>query len=100
MRAGDVFEVSLKHGGQKWKAKGRTGANKAQNWDKTAVVFKAVPDALLLIKASEVGLLGHTKTLAEQSCDPCQLLSPEPQTLSMDLNLHGTLKLNLSIHWM
>lgn len=39
---GDVFEVTLKHGRQKWRSKGRVGRDGAQTWDNSRAVFKAL----------------------------------------------------------
>ena len=46
---GDVFEVSLKHGHQKWRTKGRQGTA-AQTWEQPNHVFKALVGDVTNIK--------------------------------------------------
>ena len=46
---GDVFEVTIRHGPQKWKTKGRIKAS-GQQWDTENSVFKALVGDVFLIK--------------------------------------------------
>ena len=50
---GDVFQVTVGYGHQKWKSKGRIGVNR-QTWDSDYMVFKALLADVFAIK---VGLL-------------------------------------------
>ena len=46
---GDVFEVAVRHGTQKWKTKGRM-ASSAQNWENDTIVFKSLLGDILSVK--------------------------------------------------
>lgn len=47
---GDVFEIVVKHGHQKWKSKGRIEKNGTQKWDHPDFKFKAVIGDVFNIK--------------------------------------------------
>ncbi len=47
---GDVFEVSIRHGPQKWKTKGRIEKNNTQKWDQPEFIFKALVGEVLALK--------------------------------------------------
>lgn len=47
---GDVFEVNLKCGTQKWKSKGRVGLDRNQVWDADLVIFRCLLEDMLEIK--------------------------------------------------
>ncbi len=96
---GDTFEVCIKHGHQKWKTKGKTVADRTQKWDSERSQLKVLLHEAMEIKVSEVKIFGKTSALADQSCDPIQLFSPDPQLMTMNLNFNGSLKLNLVAHW-
>ena len=49
---GDVFEVVIKHGTQKWKSKGRIEKSSAQKWDNPEFTFKCLVGETLSIKVS------------------------------------------------
>lgn len=48
--AGDVFEVVIKHGTQRWKSRGKTQPDKTQRWDQPAVAFDCLGDAPVIVK--------------------------------------------------
>lgn len=50
--AGDIFEVVLKHGSQKWKSRGRVMKNGEQLWENKFMLFKALFSEALCIKVS------------------------------------------------
>lgn len=52
---GDVFEVTLKHGTQKWKSRGRVCKDNSQTWDNQRTVIK--------------GLIGEMVSSWEESSD-------------------------------
>ena len=61
---GDVFEITLKYGDQqKWKTRGKILKDGKQQWENQQVVFKALLDEVLSIKAVEVRGLGKNLTL-------------------------------------
>ena len=47
---GDVFEVTVRHGTQKWKTKGRIEKTGNQKWDTPEFTFKAVVGDIFTIK--------------------------------------------------
>ena len=49
---GDVFEVTVRHGTQKWKTKGRIEKTGNQKWDVPEFNFKAVVGDIINIKVS------------------------------------------------
>lgn len=52
MCPGDVFEISIRHGSQKWKAKGRVEKTGAQKWDNAEFTFKALVGDIMNIKVN------------------------------------------------
>jgi hypothetical protein len=50
---GDVFEVTIKHGTQKWRTKGKIGRNQTQHWDNSINTLKAVVGDILNIKVRQ-----------------------------------------------
>lgn len=96
---GDVFEVTLKHGAQKWKSRGRICKDNTQTWDNQRTVIKGLIGEMLLIKAVEVRLLGKTVGIGNKVCETKDLFSPHPQLMTVNLNPSGSLKLNIVITW-
>ncbi|XP_050722847.1 rho family-interacting cell polarization regulator 2-like isoform X5 [Eriocheir sinensis] len=96
---GDVFEVTLKHGTQKWKSRGRVCKDNTQTWDNQRTVIKGLIGEMLLIKAVEVRVLGKTVVIGNKVCETKDLFSPHPQLMTVNLNPSGSLKLNIVITW-
>ncbi|XP_076050290.1 rho family-interacting cell polarization regulator 2-like isoform X2 [Oratosquilla oratoria] len=96
---GDVFEVSLKHGTQKWKSRGRVCKDNSQTWDSQRTVMKALIGEMLVVKAVEVRVLGKTVQIGSKVCETKDLFSPYPQLMTVNLNPSGSLKLNVVVTW-
>lgn len=55
---GDVFEITLRHGSQKWRTRGKIGRDGSQSWETPKFVLRPVLDELLFIRAIEIRTLG------------------------------------------
>ncbi|XP_076338823.1 rho family-interacting cell polarization regulator 2-like isoform X3 [Tachypleus tridentatus] len=97
--AGDVFEVTMKNGHQKWKTRGKILKGENQAWDNKKVIFKAQIGEVLYIKAVEVKGLGKNIVLGQKYCDTKELFSAHPQLMTVNLNPSGSLKLNVVVTW-
>ncbi|XP_055998054.1 rho family-interacting cell polarization regulator 2-like isoform X2 [Ostrea edulis] len=95
---GDVFEIVLKHGTQKWKSKGRIEKNGSQRWDNHEYKFKAVIGDVFNIKGIELRLL-KSVTLGQKKCETKDLFSANPQLMTVSINTNGSLKLSVVIIW-
>jgi hypothetical protein len=98
LAAGDVFEVGIRYGGQKWKTRGRIGVNQ-QTWDTDYYVFKALVADVFAIKAVEIRTLGRGVLLGQKNCETKDLMSSHPQMMTVNINTNGSLKLSLIITW-
>ncbi|XP_067121449.1 rho family-interacting cell polarization regulator 2-like isoform X2 [Centruroides vittatus] len=97
--AGDVFTITIKHGEQKWKTRGKIQKHGKQSWDNHQVMFKALLGDVLYIKAVEVRTLGKSILLGNKYCETKDLFSAHPQLMTINLNPSGSLKLNLIVTW-
>ncbi|XP_061177903.1 rho family-interacting cell polarization regulator 1-like isoform X2 [Saccostrea echinata] len=95
---GDVFEIVIKHGTQKWKSKGRIEKNGTQKWDNPDFKFKAVIGDVFNIKGIELRLL-KSVTLGQKKCETKDLFSANPQLMTVSINTNGSLKLSVIIIW-
>ena len=89
----------MRHGNQKWKARGRIGRDGSQSWDRPKACFHGCLAENLVIAAKEVRRLGKQVLLGSQKCDILSLFSPGPLALSVNLNTSGSLKLSLLVLW-
>uniref|UniRef100_A0A915DX97 FAM65 N-terminal domain-containing protein n=1 Tax=Ditylenchus dipsaci TaxID=166011 RepID=A0A915DX97_9BILA len=97
--SGDVFEITIKHGNQRWKSRGKTQPDKTQKWEQTTVVLDCLGDSPVLIKVVEVKFF-KSRCLNERSFDPVKFFSHQPQLVTMNLNSIGSLKLQLIVTWL
>lgn len=96
---GDVFEITLRHGSQKWRTKGKIGRDGSQTWDSAKFTFKVMIDELLFIRAIEVRSLGKQLLLGNKYCETLDLFCAQPQMMTVNLNASGSVKLNLVVTW-
>ncbi|XP_052800054.1 rho family-interacting cell polarization regulator 2-like isoform X3 [Mya arenaria] len=95
---GDVFEVTVRHGTQKWKTKGRIEKTGNQKWDTPEFNFKAVVGDIFNIKGLEVRAF-KSVLLGQKSCETKDLFSANPQLMTVSINVNGSLKLSIVITW-
>ncbi|XP_076450883.1 rho family-interacting cell polarization regulator 2-like isoform X2 [Babylonia areolata] len=95
---GDVFEVTIRHGPQKWKTKGRIEKNSTQRWDVPEFTFKCLVGEILIIKALEVRSF-KSVLLGQKNCEVKDLFSANPQLMTISINFNGSLKLSIVITW-
>ncbi|KAI6206680.1 hypothetical protein M3Y94_00939900 [Aphelenchoides besseyi] len=99
LTSGDQFEVSIKHGTQKWKTRGKTQPDRTQRWESTSQTFTCYPDHLFVVKVSEVRMI-KSKVLSERHFDPTKFFAPQPLLVTMNLNSIGSLKLKFVVSWL
>ncbi|KAL5006333.1 hypothetical protein ScPMuIL_015139 [Solemya velum] len=98
MCPGDVFEISIRHGSQKWKAKGRVEKTGAQKWDNAEFTFKALVGDIMNIKGVELRSF-KTVLLGQKNCDTKDLYTANPQLMTVNINANGSLKLSIVVTW-
>lgn len=99
---GDEYELVIRYGQQKWKTRGRIlKQNKnEQTWTRTHFHLKAKLADLLLMKISEVKLLGVSlKTIGTKCFEVNNFYSIEPQRMIINANQSGTIKLMFIVTW-
>ncbi|XP_034143486.1 rho family-interacting cell polarization regulator 1-like isoform X2 [Esox lucius] len=97
--AGDQYEVLMRYGRQRWRMKGRVEVSSKQVWDSEDNVFLPLITELLSIKVTELKSLANHVVVGSVSCETLDLFSPLPQTVAVDINDLGTVKLNLEVTW-
>ncbi|XP_035710135.1 rho family-interacting cell polarization regulator 1 isoform X4 [Folsomia candida] len=96
---GDVYEIVVKHGVQKWKTRTKVNKDGGQEWDYPEAKIIPILGQDLFIKAAEVKTLGKQVLLGNKFCEICHLFSAHPQLMTVNLNPSGSLKLNLMVEW-
>lgn len=99
---GDEYELLIRYGQQKWKSRGKILKHNKneQTWTKQGFQLKAKLADLLLIKLSEVKLLGVSlKTIGTKCFEVNNFYSIEPQRMIVNANQSGTIKLMFLVHW-
>ncbi|KAK1874945.1 Rho family-interacting cell polarization regulator 1, partial [Dissostichus eleginoides] len=96
--AGDQYEVSL-YGRQRWKLRGRIELNGRQVWDSEDMVFLPLVSDFLSVKVTELKSLANHVVVGSVSCETKDLFAALPQTVAVDINDLGTIKLSLEVTW-
>ncbi|XP_075966189.1 rho family-interacting cell polarization regulator 1-like [Anarhichas minor] len=97
--AGDQYEVLMRYGRQRWRLRGRVEVCNRQIWDSEEYIFLPLVTELLSIKVTELKGLANHVVVGSVSCEMLDLFCPLPQTLAVDINDLGTVKLNLEVTW-
>lgn len=97
--AGDQYEVLMRYGRQRWRLRGRVEVSNKQIWDSEEYIFMPLITELLSIKVTELKSLANHVVVGSVSCEMLDLFCPLPQTLAVDINDLGTVKLNLEVTW-
>ncbi|XP_030580893.1 rho family-interacting cell polarization regulator 1-like isoform X1 [Archocentrus centrarchus] len=97
--AGDQYEVLMRYGRQRWRLRGRVEVSNKQIWDSEEYIFLPLITELLSIKVTELKSLANHVVVGSVSCEMLDLFCPLPQTLAVDINDLGTVKLNLEVTW-
>ncbi|KAA0714938.1 Rho family-interacting cell polarization regulator 1 [Triplophysa tibetana] len=97
--AGDQYEIFMKYGRQRWKLRGRIEINGKQVWDSEEMVFLPLITEFLSIKVTELKSLANHVVVGSVSCETKDLFAAMPQTVAVDINDLGTIKLSLEVSW-
>ncbi|KAI8477744.1 negative regulation of establishment of T cell polarity, partial [Branchiostoma belcheri] len=96
---GDVYDLLVRYGPQKWRLRGRVERDLTQVWDNQEVVFQPLIADMLNFKVSEVKTLGRSVVIGNMTCETKGFYNPVPQVLTINVNDPGTLKLQLIVKW-
>ncbi|XP_042157447.1 rho family-interacting cell polarization regulator 1 isoform X4 [Oncorhynchus tshawytscha] len=97
--AGDTYEILMKYGRQRWKLRGRIEINCKQVWDSEDMVFLPLITEFLSIKVTELKSMANHVVVGNVSCETKDLFAALPQTVAVDINDLGTIKLSLEVTW-
>ncbi|XP_068459573.1 rho family-interacting cell polarization regulator 1 isoform X2 [Clinocottus analis] len=97
--AGDQYEIFMKYGRQRWKLRGRIEINGKQVWDSEEMVFVPLVSEFLSVKVTELKSLANHVVVGSVSCETKDLFAALPQTVAVDINDLGTIKLSLEVTW-
>ncbi|XP_070400225.1 rho family-interacting cell polarization regulator 1 isoform X1 [Nothobranchius furzeri] len=97
--AGDQYEIFMKYGRQRWKLRGKIEINTKQVWDNEEMVFLPLINEFLTVKVTELKSLANHVVVGNVSCETIDLFAPLPQTVAVDINDLGTIKLSLEVSW-
>ncbi|XP_059191129.1 rho family-interacting cell polarization regulator 1 [Centropristis striata] len=97
--AGDQYEIFMKYGRQRWKLRGRMEINAKQVWDSEEMVFVPLVSEFLSVKVTELKSLANHVVVGSVSCETKDLFAALPQTVAVDINDLGTIKLSLEVTW-
>uniref|UniRef100_A0AAQ5YKY4 FAM65 N-terminal domain-containing protein n=1 Tax=Amphiprion ocellaris TaxID=80972 RepID=A0AAQ5YKY4_AMPOC len=91
--------IFMKYGRQRWKLRGRMELNAKQVWDSEEMVFLPLINDFLSVKVTEVKSLANHVVVGSVSCETKDLFAALPQTVAVDINDLGTIKLSLEVTW-
>ncbi|KAM4619057.1 rho family-interacting cell polarization regulator 1 [Polymixia lowei] len=97
--AGDQYEIFMKYGRQRWRLRGRIELNAKQVWDSEDMVFLPLITEFLSIKVTELKSLANHVVVGTVSCETKDLFTALTQTVAVDINDLGTIKLSLEVTW-
>ncbi|CAL8263721.1 unnamed protein product [Merluccius merluccius] len=97
--AGDQYEILMRYGRQRWKLRGRIEINGKQEWDSEEMVFLPLITEFLSVKVTELKSLANHVVVGTVSCETKDLFAALPQTVAVDINDLGTIKLSLEVTW-
>ncbi|XP_045892469.1 rho family-interacting cell polarization regulator 1 isoform X1 [Micropterus dolomieu] len=97
--AGDQYEIFMKYGRQRWKLRGRIEINAKQVWDSEDMVFLPLISEFLSVKVTELKSLANHIVVGSVSCETKDLFAALPQSVAVDINDLGTIKLSLEVTW-
>ncbi|XP_073327682.1 rho family-interacting cell polarization regulator 1 [Pagrus major] len=97
--AGDQYEIFMRYGRQRWKLRGRIEINAKQVWDSEDMVFVPLISEFLSVKVTELKSLANHVVVGSVSCETKDLFAALPQTVAVDINDLGTIKLSLEVTW-
>ncbi|XP_028286967.1 rho family-interacting cell polarization regulator 1 isoform X2 [Parambassis ranga] len=97
--AGDQYEIFMKYGRQRWKLRGRIEINAKQVWDSEEMVFLPLINDFLSVKVTELKSLANHVVVGSVSCETKDLFGALPQSVAVDINDLGTIKLSLEVTW-
>uniref|UniRef100_A0A914MKT6 FAM65 N-terminal domain-containing protein n=1 Tax=Meloidogyne incognita TaxID=6306 RepID=A0A914MKT6_MELIC len=98
---GDVFEVCIRHGHQRWRTRGKTQPDRSQRWDLQPPIasIQVLWNVPVQVRVLEIGFL-RARCLSERQFDPAKFAAAQPQLVTMNLNSSGSLKLRLVVTWL
>uniref|UniRef100_A0A667ZIV2 RHO family interacting cell polarization regulator 1 n=1 Tax=Myripristis murdjan TaxID=586833 RepID=A0A667ZIV2_9TELE len=91
--------IFMKYGRQRWRLRGRIEINAKQVWDSEEMVFLPLITEFLSIKVTELKSLANHVVVGSVSCETKDLFTALPQTVAVDINDLGTIKLSLEVTW-
>lgn len=97
--AGDQYEIFMRYGRQRWRLRGRIEINGKQMWDSEEMVFLPLISDFLSVKVTELKSLANHVVVGSVSCETKDLFAALPQTVAVDINDLGTIKLSLEVTW-
>ncbi|KAG7521509.1 rho family-interacting cell polarization regulator 1 isoform X1 [Solea senegalensis] len=97
--AGDQYEIFMRYGRQRWKLRGRIELNGKQVWDCEDAVLLPLINDFLSVKVTELKSLANHVVVGSVSCETKDLFAALPQSVAVDINDLGTIKLSLEVTW-